>query len=211
MNKRLINLGVKSLRTGKIGRFLLVILIILVISGINQYWPTTPAATTSTNVTGASANSTVVPTKPVLTAGQFSAKVVYVVDGDTLDYELNGEKKRVRLMGIDTPETKDPRKPVQCFGLAAALKTKELLTDKMVIFTKDSKETLDKYGRELLYISLPDGTEVNRLLVAEGFAFATPQYNFDRRDEFVNLEKEARIAGKGLWEEKTCDYQNNKK
>jgi micrococcal nuclease len=138
----------------------------------------------------------------------FTAKVIKVIDGDTIDYEKDGVKKRVRLMGIDTPETKDPRKPVQCFGLTAAAKTKELLEGKTASFQKDSKESLDKYGRELLYVYAPDGMMVNRYLVAEGYAFATPQYHFDRREEFVNLEKESRISSKGLWNDTVCKYKN---
>ena len=139
---------------------------------------------------------------------EFSAPVKRVVDGDTFVYTRDGHDHTVRLNGVDTPEIKDPRKPVQCFGKEASAKTKELIEGKVVYFQKDSHQTLDKYGRELWNIYLEDGTFVNKTLVAEGYAFATPQYESDYIEEFVNLEKEARIQGEGLWNESICKYQN---
>lgn len=139
---------------------------------------------------------------------EFSAPVKRVVDGDTFVYTRAGRDHTVRLIGIDTPEIRDPRKPVQCFGQEASTKTKELIEGKVVYFQKDSHQTLDKYKRELWNVYLEDRTFVNKTLVAEGYAFATPQYESDYIEEFVNLEKEARIQGKGLWNESICKYQN---
>jgi endonuclease YncB( thermonuclease family) len=132
--------------------------------------------------------------------GGDSVLVTKVVDGDTFHYSVGGETHTVRLLGVDTPETKDPRKPVQCFGTAASAETSSLIDGKIVRLEKDVKaDNLDKYGRELRYVYLPDGRMLNRILVAEGFAFATPQYPFSLSDEFVNLQKEADNGGKGLW------------
>lgn len=131
--------------------------------------------------------------------------ITKVVDGDTFHYEKNGVKSVVRMMGIDTPETVDPRKPVQCFGQASSAETKRLLEGKTVILKKDSLESgVDRYNRQLLYVYLVDGTFVNEYLVAEGYAYATPQYKFDMKDHFVDLENKARIAEKGLWNPKVC-------
>lgn len=132
-------------------------------------------------------------------------QVKRVVDGDTFVY-LDGEKeKTVRLLGVDTPETKDPRKPVQCFGIEASNEAKKLLDGNTVKLVTDKiGDSMDKYGRELRYVYLPDGTMLNEHLVANGFAFATPEYSFSRKEHFVNLENEARIGGKGLWNTDLC-------
>src|SRR3990172_7201954 len=78
-------------------------------------------------------------------------KVTRVIDGDTIEL---GDGRRVRYIGIDTPETVDPRKPVECFGKEAAAKNRELVDGKMVEMEKDASET-DKYGRLLRYIYVP--------------------------------------------------------
>lgn len=128
-----------------------------------------------------------------------------VVDGDTFYYEENGLKGEVRMLGIDTPETVDPRKPVQCFGKEASDETKQLLEGKTAILKKDTVgDDLDKYKRQLRYVYLTNGTFINEYLVAEGYAHATPQYKFDLKDHFVDLENQARIAEKGLWNPKVC-------
>ncbi|MBI2597057.1 thermonuclease family protein [Candidatus Daviesbacteria bacterium] len=128
------------------------------------------------------------------------ALVTQVVDGDTI--KVNGEKT-VRLIGIDTPETVDPRRPVGCFGKEASNETKSLLTGKVVYLQKDVSET-DKYGRllRLVFLSLEDGSLlfVNDYLVREGFAkvYTYPpdvKYN----EQFLQAEKEARQFKKGLW------------
>ncbi|MCC6643923.1 thermonuclease family protein, partial [Candidatus Peregrinibacteria bacterium] len=85
--------------------------------------------------------------------------VVRVVDGDTFVYEDSGQDITVRMVGIDTPETVDPRKPVQCFGREASSKTKSLIEGKKVRLEKDALgDTIDKYQRELRNVYLEDGT-----------------------------------------------------
>ena len=126
--------------------------------------------------------------------------VTKVVDGDTIDLE-NGET--VRFVGIDTPETVDPRRPVGCFGKEASNETKGLLTNKVVILQKDITDK-DKYGRILRYIFLPleNGQTlfVNDYLVREGFARVytyPPDTKFDV--QFREAEKAAKINKRGLW------------
>ena len=95
-----------------------------------------------------------------------TARIVRVVDGDTIQL-TSGEK--VRYVGMNTPETVDPRRPVQCFGHEASARNKELVEGQTVKLVRDVSET-DKYGRLLRYVYLLDGTFINLKLVQEGYA-----------------------------------------
>ena len=122
-------------------------------------------------------------------------KVTRVVDGDTVEIE-GGEK--VRYIGVDTPETVDPRKEVGCFGKEASDKNKQLVEGKEVRIEKDVSET-DKYGRLLRYIYVGD-IFINDFLVREGYAHvSTYPPDVKYQDQFLQAEKEAREAKKGLW------------
>jgi len=129
-------------------------------------------------------------------------KVVKVVDGDTIT--LDGGKV-VRYIGIDTPETKDPRKTLQCFGEEAANENTRLVLNKEVVLQKDISET-DKYGRLLRYVwvTTDSGEEifVNDYLVRNGFAYAV-SYPPDVKyiEQFRDDEEYARENNLGLWEE----------
>lgn len=136
------------------------------------------------------------------TLGVEGEKVVVakVVDGDTLELE---DGRIVRFIGIDTPETVDPRRPVGCFGKEASWETKRLLSGKIVILQKDITE-VDKYKRILRYIYLPlDSGEtlfIQDYLVREGFAKVytyPPDVKFDI--QFREAEKQARENLRGLW------------
>ena len=123
-------------------------------------------------------------------------KVTRVIDGDTI--EISGGE-RVRYIGIDTPETVDPRKPVQCFGIEASNKNKELVLGKTVRLEKDITDR-DKYHRLLRYVWL-DNTMINRALVEEGFAHSysyPPDVKY--QDQLVAAERQAREAKRGLWD-----------
>lgn len=125
-------------------------------------------------------------------------EVVRVVDGDTIEVLIDGEKKTIRYIGIDTPETVHPSKPVECFGFEASNKNKKLVVGKKVRLTKDVSET-DKYGRLLRYVYVDD-TFVNLTLVQEGYANALsypPDMAFN--EEFRKAEQEAREDKRGLW------------
>jgi len=133
-------------------------------------------------------------------------KVVSVVDGDTFKVSIDGKTKTVRLIGVDTPETVDPRKEVQCFGKEASDKTKEILTDKTVRLEIDQTQgEQDKYGRLLRYVFLEDGTFFNNLLIEQGYAH---EYTYDTpykyQSDFKASEKSAREAQRGLWNPTTC-------
>lgn len=124
-----------------------------------------------------------------------SVKVSRVIDGDTV--ELSGGR-RVRYIGIDTPETSDPRKGVQCYGREAYEKNRELVEGKTVGLEKDVSET-DKYGRLLRYVYI-NNVLVNELLVEEGYAYSSsypPDVKY--QDKFLEAQKLAREENKGLW------------
>lgn len=133
-------------------------------------------------------------------------RVVKVVDGDTLDIDLNGTTTRLRLIGMDTPETVDPRKPVQCFGKAASDKAKALLSGVHVEIERDASQgDLDKYGRTLAYVYLPDGTMFNEYMIAEGYAHEyTYRLPYKYQDRFKAAEVSAREQKKGLWADEAC-------
>jgi len=124
-----------------------------------------------------------------------SILVKRVIDGDTIEL-VTGQK--VRYIGIDTPETVDPRTTVQCFGKEASAKNKELVEGKTVRLEKDVSET-DKYGRLLRYVYVDD-LLVNEVLVKEGYAFSStypPDVKY--QDLFIEAERQAREANVGLW------------
>lgn len=127
-------------------------------------------------------------------------QVANVVDGDTIKVNSGGHIETVRLIGMDTPETHDPRKPVQCFGEAAHQKTLSLIGGKSVRLEADPADSdRDKYHRLLRYVYLPDGTFVNAELVRQGYAFAYTVFPNSKLDQFRTLEAEARQSGRGLW------------
>ncbi len=132
--------------------------------------------------------------------------VVKVVDGDTLDILVNDETVRVRLIGLDTPEIVDPRKPVQCFAREASAKAKEILTGQSVQLETDLSQDLhDKYGRLLAYIFLPDGTLFNKYMISEGYGHEyTYHLPYKYQAGFKAAEKTARENKKGLWADDTC-------
>lgn len=134
----------------------------------------------------------------VFSSEREKAQVTRVVDGDTVELT---DGRRVRYIGIDTPETVDPRKAVQCFGREAANKNKELVEGKTVELEKDVSET-DKYGRLLRYIYI-DELFINDYLVRQGFAY-TSSYPPDIKyqDQLQQAEQEARDNNRGLWS--TC-------
>jgi len=132
--------------------------------------------------------------------------VINVVDGDTLDIDIADGKydhTRIRLWGIDTPETKNPETGVMYFGPEASEFTKELALGKQVTVYLDENRTRDKYDRLLAYVKLPDGGFLNEVLLTEGFAYADLRFKHDFYNKYKQLESGARSQKKGLWEKVT--------
>ncbi len=131
------------------------------------------------------------------------AFVTRVIDGDTIEVKIGSEQYTVRYIGIDTPETKHPRKKVECFGKEAEKENQRLVEGKEVFLEKDVSE-MDKYNRLLryVYLKLSDGNTlfVNDYLVRQGFAYA---YNFPPdvkySEKFLEGERQARENLRGLY------------
>ena len=129
-------------------------------------------------------------------------QILEVVDGDTVKISEIGT---LRLIGIDTPETKDPRKVVQCFGKEASENAKKLLSGQKVWLEFDeSKSKTDKYRRTLAYIFREDGYFYNLEAVKNGFAHSYREYPHPKLDEFNLAEKQAREGKIGFWADNTC-------
>lgn len=131
-------------------------------------------------------------------------RVTRVVDGDTIEVSAGSTRVKVRYIGIDTPETVDPRKPVQCFGKEAAAENRKLVENKAIRMEKDISET-DKYGRLLRYVFV-DNLFVNDYLARQGFAHAStypPDVKY--QEQFRQAEKEARENQRGLWAKGACE------
>ncbi|MEX1008427.1 MAG: thermonuclease family protein [Acidimicrobiia bacterium] len=130
------------------------------------------------------------------------AVVVSVTDGDTITVRLDtGGTEKVRLIGIDTPETKDPRTVVECFGAEASARTHALLPTRTAVRLETDVERRDRYGRFLAYVwRVDDGLFVNEALVKDGWAapYRFPP-NVKYADRFSQLGAEAREANAGLW------------
>ncbi len=140
----------------------------------------------------------------VNTVRMLPARVTKHVDGDTVHVTIADppaglhSSETIRLLGVDTPETVDPRKPVQIFGKEASDFTENRLLGKEVLLAFDW-DLRDAYGRLLAYIYLPDGTCFNAELIREGYGRAYLVYPFHFLEEFRNLDRKARESRKGLW------------
>lgn len=167
--------------------------------------PQMPAPIESAAATGA-ATTIRIPSSQAAATGTPLYEVARVVDGDTIDVRMGTSTMRIRLIGLDTPELVDPRKPVQCFAKEASAKAKELLAGQSVHLEKDASQgASDKYGRLLAYVLLQDGTNFNKLMIAEGYGHEyTYRFPYTYQAEFKAAERDAREAKRGLWSDNTC-------
>ena len=132
-------------------------------------------------------------------AARFDATVAHVVDGDTIVVEVAGRTERVRILGADTPETVDPRKPVQCYGPEASAHTKARLAPGTRVSLETDAEARDKYGRLLAYVYV-QSTRYDDELLRLGFArlLIIPPNGIHAR-AMLKAELDARSARRGLW------------
>ena len=165
---------------------------------------TTASQQSSTNVTAT--NSPVYPTKvkkiikptnkPITSA---EGIVTRIIDGDTIYVKINGKSEKVRLLAIDTPESVDPRKPVQCFSKEATKYLSSLIKGKTIKLIPDKTQSdRDKYGRLLRFVTFM-GKDINAEMVRQGYAFSYKEYPSSRLNEYNKLEKQAKNNDKGLW------------
>lgn len=130
-----------------------------------------------------------------------NAVVEHVVDGDTIDVTIDGDEERVRLIGIDTPETKRPDTPVECFGPEATAFTQNLLAPGTPVRLERDVVGRDDYGRLLAYVyRTSDGILVNYEIIRQGYARPlTIPPNDSYANLFVDAAGEAQRAAVGLW------------
>ena len=135
-----------------------------------------------------------------------TAKVIKVIDGDTIEASLNSKKETIRLIGIDAPEIVDPRRNVECFGKEALGKAKGILNNRTIKLESDPTQgERDKYQRLLRYVFIEE-LNVNKLMISEGYAHEYTYQNnpYKYMDDFKNAERTAREENKGLWNKSTC-------
>lgn len=138
-------------------------------------------------------------------------KVVQVYDGDTISVDMSGHTERVRMIGVDTPETHKPNTPVQCYGPEAGEYTKRLLGNAAVRLEADpTNQNRDRYDRLLRYVYTEEGLLVNKALIDEGYGFAYLSFPFQKSDEFGHAGQNAQRSSVGLWAQCQPTYKNGR-
>jgi micrococcal nuclease len=166
--------------------------------------------TTTLEQTKPAVITAVTTTIPVLEKPDFNQipiySVVRVIDGDTIVIDIDSNSSTVRLIGVDTPETVHPSKPVEEYGKEASNFTHNLLVGEKVYIAIDLRQgKTDIYGRILAYVyRFPDGLFVNAEIVRQGYGHAYTAYPFKYMEEFRQLERFARQSQKGLWASETA-------
>lgn len=133
-------------------------------------------------------------------------QVVRVIDGDTIEILLNNKNEKVRIIGINAPESVDPRRSVECFGKEASDYAKNLLTNQVVTLEPDpGQRERDKYGRLLRYVFIND-VDFGFFMITHGYAY---EYTYDLpykyQSEYKKAEEQAREEGIGLWRDADCN------
>jgi len=127
-----------------------------------------------------------------------TARVLRAVDGDTVEVMRQGQRTRVRYIGINTPESVTPDRPIECFGKEASERNRQLVEGREVRLERDVSET-DRFGRLLRYVWVTDDL-INAHLVEEGYAeVSTFPPDVRYHNLFVSLERSAREEHRGLW------------
>jgi micrococcal nuclease len=144
------------------------------------------------------------PLAPGISAAERTAvrgvRVEKVFDGDTLAVHIDGRPERVRLLGVDTPELGRGDWAGEYYAEQATTFVREFLAGGEIELEPDpQREERDKYGRLLRYVSLPDGRSLNEQLLRDGYAYVFTRFPFSRSERFLELEREAREAGRGVW------------
>jgi len=134
-------------------------------------------------------------------AKQVLVPVTRIIDGDTIEVEISGQKEKVRLLGIDTPELSRSGKPAECFAKKATDRLKALMDGSEVYLLADrSQGDRDRFDRLLRYVYLPGGTNVNLDMIRDGYAHEyTYSLPYQYQAEFLEAEKTAREKERGLW------------
>lgn len=191
---------------------LLFIVIFIILNNKNKTTSYEPTTKDSENITNTSSNTDKdkKENSKIVIAEQTPPEiypVTKVVDGDTLWVDINGVNTKIRLIGVNTPETVSPSKPVECYGPEASNYTKSMLDGKYVGLEADSSQgDVDIYGRALRYVYI-NHQNFNFLLIANGYGF---EYTFNTpykyQSNFKSIEVEAKTNLRGLWSPENCSY-----
>jgi micrococcal nuclease len=139
---------------------------------------------------------------------QKTYEVTRVVDGDTIEINYNGSEEKVRLIGLDTTESKDPRKKVQCFSKEASSQMRQLVSGKEVKLEQGPmSDNRGYYGRLLRYVYLPNGTHVNAWMIKQGYGYSYTKYPHSKQSQFEQYEQQARENKRGLWADGVCEKE----
>lgn len=185
----------------RVQRRLLILIVAVIVAGMDLFFGWSVVRETSFS-----------PVESVSSVAQTTstqATVVRVVDGDTIDVREDNSSStiRVRLLGVNTPESVDPRRGVQCFGKEASTALSRFLTDQRVRLEADMQaDDRDIYGRLLRNVIRSDGVDVNAWLVEQGYAQAYLSFPLrpERKRQLRQLQDTARREGRGLWSTSTC-------
>lgn len=173
----------------------IIALIILAASAVTYYLQTNPAAQQTASTTTTQSAPEVLGTEQ---PGYH--KVTGVSDGDTIEVDMNGTSEKIRMIGVDTPESVKPNSPVQCFAPEASSFTKKHLSGQSVRLEADPVgDNRDRYDRLLRYVYLADGTLWNQKLISDGYGFAYLSFAFSKSDDFAASQETAKSAKLGLW------------
>ena len=135
-------------------------------------------------------------------------QVTRVIDGDTIEINYNGSEEKVRLIGLDTTESKDPRKKVQCFSKEASSQMQQLVSGKEVKLEQGPmSDNRGYYGRLLRYVYLPNGTHVNAWMIKQGYGYSYTKYPHSKQSQFEQYEQQARDNKRGLWADGVCEKE----
>ena len=142
-------------------------------------------------------------------SGTYSVSTFY--DGDTFGIKMNGKEEKIRLIGVDTPETHHPDIAAQCFGEKASAFTKDLVGSQQVRLEADPLSTnRDRYDRLLRYAYLPDGRLINAEIIKAGYGFAYTSFPFTKINDFKRFQDEAQAAKAGLWTDCRTDFNSGR-
>jgi micrococcal nuclease len=177
--------------------YLVIVLALTLPSLISTIWPENSVFTSANSSSQTNTSTTITPS-----VDSYVYSVKRVVDGDTIVVlDTQGQEFTVRLIGVDTPETVDPRQPVQCFGKEASDFAKSVLTGLRVSLVADPTQAdKDQYGRLLRYLYLPDNSLFNLLLISEGYAHEyTYRVPYQLQVQFQAAQQQAQLQQRGLW------------
>lgn len=127
-------------------------------------------------------------------------KVTSIADGDTIEVDMSGKKEKIRMIGVDTPESVKPNSPVQCYAREASAFTKKNLSGQSVRLEADPiGDNRDRYDRLLRYVYAQDGTLWNQKLITDGYGFAYLSFDFSKSEDFATAQEQAKSTKLGLW------------